>query len=112
MQRKYQDNNIFLKIINNEIPSEKIYEDNRVLCFKDINPKAPTHILLVPKSKYVSFDDFAINATDEEISYFFRIAQKIAHDMKLKSYRIVANCGEGAGQVVFHYHLHIMGYND
>lgn len=112
MQRKYQDNNIFLKIINNELPSEKIYEDEKVLCFKDINPKAPIHLLLVPKKKYISFDDFATEATDEEISYFFRTAQKIASNMKLKSYRIVANCGEGAGQVVFHYHLHIMGYEN
>lgn len=112
MQKEYDEKNVFWKILNGDIPCEKVYEDDRVLCFRDINPKAPVHVLLVPKKKYVSFDDFVSKASDEEIGYFFRTARKIAADLKIKSYRIVANCGAGAGQVVYHYHLHIMGYNE
>jgi diadenosine tetraphosphate (Ap4A) HIT family hydrolase len=112
MQRKYNGDNVFSKIIGGTLPCDKVYEDDRVLCFHDINPKSPVHILLVPKKSYVSFDDFISNSSDDDIAYFFKTARKIANDMKLKSYRIVSNCGEGAGQVVFHYHLHIMGYED
>lgn len=110
MQRKYEKNNIFYKIINKELPSNIYYEDDKVLCFYDINPKTPVHLLLVSKEEYVSFDDFIEKSNDKEIVYFFKTAQKIAKNLKLKSYRILANCGEEAGQIVFHYHLHIMGY--
>lgn len=110
MQNEYDDNNIFWKIINGEIPCNKVYEDDEVLCFHDINPKAPVHVLLVPKEKYVSFDDFVKKSGMEKVYKFFRTAAEIAQNLDLKSYRIVANCGSEAGQVVFHYHLHIMGY--
>lgn len=110
MQRKYNDDNIFLKIINGELPCKKVYEDELVLSFYDINPQAPVHVLVIPKNKYVSFNDFIKKAPDNEIIHFFKISQQIADSLNLKSYRIVANCGEDAGQVVFHYHLHIMGY--
>lgn len=110
MQNEYDDNNIFWKIINGEIPCNKVYEDDEVLCFHDINPKAPVHVLLVPKEKYVSFDDFVKKSGMEKVYKFFRMAAEIAQNLDLKSYRIVANCGSEAGQVVFHYHLHIMGY--
>lgn len=111
MQRKYEDNNIFRKIINKELPSKIYYEDEKVLCFYDINPKAPVHLLLIPKGKFVSFNDFVKNSTNEDVAYFFKTAQKIAEMLNVKSYRIVANCGEESGQIVFHFHLHIMGYN-
>lgn len=110
MQRKYNDDNVFLKILEGKIPCNKVYEDENILAFHDINPKAPIHILVIPKNKYVSFNDFVEKATDEEVLHFFKTVQKIAKDLNLKSYRIVANCGEDAGQVVFHYHLHVMGY--
>lgn len=110
MQRKYDENNIFNKIIKNEIPADKVYEDEKCLAFYDINPKAPVHILLIPKKNAVSFNDFAKDSTATEIGEFFKTAQKIAESQNLKSYRIVANCGEEAGQVVFHFHLHILGY--
>lgn len=110
MQNEYDDNNLFLKIINGEIPCNKVYEDDEFLCFHDINPKAPVHVLLVPKEKFVSFDDFVRKSSKENIYKFFIKASEIAHNLNLKSYRIVANCGAGAGQIVFHYHLHIMGY--
>ena len=110
MQRKYDNDNVFLKILEGKIPCNKVYEDESILAFHDISPKAPVHVLVIPKNKYVSFNDFMEKATDEEILHFFKTVQKIAKDLELKSYRIVANCGEEAGQVVFHYHLHIMGY--
>jgi diadenosine tetraphosphate (Ap4A) HIT family hydrolase len=110
MQRKYDESNVFLKIINKELPCDKVYEDDRVMCFHDINPKFPVHLLLVPKKRFVSFDDFAKNSSNEDVAYFFKIAQQLAEEQHLESYKIVANCGEGADQVVFHYHLHIMGY--
>ena len=111
MQRKYDENNVFFKIINGDLPCNKVSEDDKILSFHDVNPKAPVHVLVVPKNKYVSFNDFIKNASEEEITHFFKIAQQIAENLKLKSYRIMANCGEMAGQVVYHYHLHILGYN-
>jgi diadenosine tetraphosphate (Ap4A) HIT family hydrolase len=110
MQRKYDRNNIFLKIINKELPSNIHYEDDKVLCFHDIEPKAPVHLLLIPKGEFVSFNDFVEKSSDEDVAYFFKTAQNIAKQLNLKSYSITANCGADAGQVVFHYHLHIMGY--
>lgn len=110
MQRKYEKNNIFYKIINKEIPSNIYYEDENVICFHDINPKSPVHLLLLPKKEVVCFDDFVKNSTNEEVANFFKKAQEIAESLDVDGYRIVANCGEEAGQVVFHFHLHIMGY--
>jgi diadenosine tetraphosphate (Ap4A) HIT family hydrolase len=112
MQRKYNENNVFNKIIAGALPSEKVFEDEDFLAFNDIDPKAPVHILLVPKRNFISFNDFVRDADAGYIAKFFKTAQKIAEMKKLSSYRIVANCGDGAGQVVFHYHLHIMGYFD
>ncbi|MDR2077802.1 MAG: HIT domain-containing protein, partial [Rickettsiales bacterium] len=100
MQRKYDDDNVFWKIIKGEISCEKVYEDEEVLCFHDINPKSPVHILLVPKKQFVCFDDFIEGSSDEEIAYFFKTARKIANSLGCRSYRIVTNCGEGAEQVV------------
>ncbi|MDD2839924.1 MAG: histidine triad nucleotide-binding protein [Rickettsiales bacterium] len=112
MQKKYDENNIFQKIIRKELPSTIIYEDDKILAFNDINPKAPVHILVVPKKNYISFDDFAEQASNNEISYFFKKVQEIAKNQGLsdKSYRIVGNCGEEAGQIVHHFHIHILGY--
>ncbi|MDR2760825.1 MAG: HIT domain-containing protein [Rickettsiales bacterium] len=112
MQRKYDKNNIFRKIIDGLLPAEKVYEDEDFLAFNDVNPKAPTHILLLPKRNFISFDDFAKESGGERIARFFKIAQWIAEEKKLSSYRIAANCGEGMGQEVFHFHLHIMGHGE
>ena len=110
MQKKYNKDNIFYKIINGSIPCDKIYEDKNVLGFYDINPKAPVHVLVIPKGEYVDFDDFVENSDMGEVENFFKTVKKIANKLQLKSYRIVSNCGEEAGQVVFHFHVHIMGY--
>lgn len=106
----YDKNNVFAKIIRGEIPSNKVYEDDKVLAFYDLEPQADVHVLLIPKKDCVSFDDFVRNSSDEEISYFFKKAKDIAESLGVKNYKIVANTGEKAGQVVFHYHLHILGY--
>lgn len=113
MQKKYDSNNIFCKIINKELPAKIIYEDDKILAFNDISPKAPIHILIVPKGEFISFDDFVEKSTNEDVAIFFKTVQKIAKDNGLSntSYRIVGNCGEKAGQVVPHFHIHLMGYN-
>lgn len=106
----YDENNVFAKIIRGEIPSDKVYEDDKVLAFHDLDPKADVHILLIPKKKCVSFDEFVKISSDEEIAYFFKKAKDIVEMQNVTHYRIVSNIGEKAGQVVFHYHLHVMGY--
>ena len=107
----YDNNNIFAKILRDEIPCKKIYENKHALAFHDINPQAKTHILVIPKGKYISFADFSKNASRVEIEYFFKAVGKIAEDEGLieKGYRILANHGVNAGQEVPHFHIHIFG---
>ena len=110
----YDDSNIFAKIIRGEIPCDKVYEDDHVLAFRDINPQTPTHILVVPKGAYVSFADFSQKASPEEIAAFVRATGKIASDAGLDDpgYRILANHGADAHQEVPHFHLHLFGGKD
>jgi diadenosine tetraphosphate (Ap4A) HIT family hydrolase len=105
----YDDTNIFARILRGEIPSSKVYEDDHVLAFNDINPLSPTHILVIPKGAYVSWDDFSAKASDEEIGAFVRAVGKIARDAGLvtSGYRLLANAGLNAGQEVPHLHVHI-----
>jgi len=105
----YDESNIFAKILRGEIPCDKVYEDAHALAFRDINPQAPTHVLVIPKGAYVSFDDFSRDASDEEIAGFFRAAGKIARDLGAvdPGYRILANNGPDAHQEVPHFHLHV-----
>ena len=105
----YDHDNIFAKIIRGEIPCDKVYEDEHVLAFHDINPQTPVHILVVPKGAYVSFDDFAEKASADEIAAFVRAAGQIARDKGLVApgYRVLANNGPDANQEVPHLHLHI-----
>jgi len=107
----YDTNNIFARILRGEIPCKKIYEDAHVLAFHDINPQAPTHVLVIPKGAYVSFDDFSANAPDAEIAAFVRAAGQIARDLGVaeSGYRILANHGVDAHQEVPHFHVHIFG---
>ena len=110
----YDDSNIFARIIRGEIPCDKVYEDDHVLAFRDINPQTPTHILVVPKGPYVSFVDFSSQASPEEIAAFVRAAGRIAAEAGLDEpgYRILANHGADAHQEVPHFHLHIFGGKD
>ena len=110
----YDDQNIFAKILRGEIPCDRVYEDDHVLAFNDINPQTPTHVLVVPKGPYVSSDDFAEKASDQEIAGFFRAVGQIARDLGAvgPGYRILANHGPDAHQEVPHFHLHLFGGKD
>ncbi len=105
----YDDNNIFARILRGEIPSRKVHEDEWALAFHDINPQAPTHILVIPKGRYCSFADFSASASPEEIAGFIRAVGKIAGDLGLEApgYRILANMGDHGGQEVPHFHVHL-----
>ncbi len=105
----YDPDNIFAKILRGEIPCDKVYEDDHVLAFNDINPQTPKHILVIPKGAYVSFDDFSEQGSEAEIAAFMRAAGKIARDAGMieSGYRILANTGRDAHQDVPHFHLHI-----
>ena len=103
------ENCIFCKIINGEIPSNKVYEDDEILAFKDINPQMPVHILIVPKKHFKSIMD--ISKEDELlIGKIFTVIQKIAKELGIDNdgFRIISNCGENAGQTVKHLHFHIL----
>jgi len=105
----YDDNNIFARILRGEIPCMKVYEDAHALAFHDINPQAPTHVLVIPKGKYCSFADFSVQASEAEIAGFIRAVGKVARDLGLEApgYRLLANMGEHAGQEVPHFHIHL-----
>lgn len=105
----YDDSNVFARILRGELPSNKVYEDEHVLAFHDINPLAPTHVLVIPKGPYVSWDDFSQEASDAEIAAFVRAAGRIAREAGLVEggYRLLANTGVNSGQEVAHLHLHI-----
>ena len=105
----YDDQNIFAKILRDEIPSKRVYEDEWAIAFHDINPQAPTHILVIPRGAYVSWDDFSTRAPDAEIAGFVRAVGKVARDAGLVApgYRLLANTGQHSGQEVPHLHVHL-----
>ena len=107
----YDPNNIFAKILRGEIPCKKVYEDDFALAFSDIKPKAPVHILVIPKGPYENAGDFAARAKDAEIVGFERALGKVIAEAKVagKGYRLIANAGLHGGQEVPHYHVHILG---
>jgi histidine triad (HIT) family protein len=107
----YDPNNIFARILRGEIPSKKVYEDEHVLAFYDINPLAKLHVLVIPKGAYVSMADFSARASDAEITGLVRAVGKVAHDLGLEEsgYRILANHGPNSHQEVPHLHIHIFG---
>ena len=102
--RPYDENNIFARILRGELPCRKVYEDDHVLAFHDINPMAPTHILVIPKGAYVSWDDFSERGSEAEIAAFVRALGRIARDEGLVApgYRLLANVGMNSGQEVPH----------
>jgi len=105
----YDESNIFARILRGEIPNKTVYEDEHVLAFHDIAPQAPTHILVIPKGAYVSWDDFSAKASEAEIAGFVRAVGRIAREAGLvePGYRLLANTGQHAGQEVPHFHVHI-----
>lgn len=108
---KYDPDNIFAKILRGEIPCKKVFEDDMVLAFHDIAPKAPVHVLVIPKGPYISFADFSQRASDKEIVAFNRAVGDIARkfDLDAPGYRLIGNIGENAGQEVPHFHVHLLG---
>ena len=101
---------LFCSIIKGDIPSTKVYEDETVYAFKDINPMAPVHVLIVPKQHLSSIND----VTEENsavIAHIYEVAAKLAKELGISEsgYRVVSNCGADAGQTVFHLHFHILG---
>jgi histidine triad (HIT) family protein len=109
--RPYDDRNIFAKILRGEIPCDKVHEDEHALAFRDINPQAPTHVLVIPKGAYVSWDDFSSRASEAEIAGFVRAVGTVARDLGLvePGYRLLANVGADGGQEVPHLHVHLFG---
>lgn len=107
----YDPNNIFAKILRGEIPNKTVYEDEWALAFHDINPQAPVHVLVIPKGPYVSWDDFSVRASGDEIAGFIRAVGQVARDLGLvePGYRLLANIGQHGHQEVPHLHVHIFG---
>ena len=107
----YDPDNIFAKILRGEIPCKKVYEDDHALAFHDVSPQAPTHILVIPKGAYVSWDDFSARASEAEIAGFIRAVGHVAREQGLvdPGYRVLANVGRDGGQEVPHLHVHLFG---
>ena len=113
----YDPNNIFARILRGEIPNKTVLETEHTLAFHDIMPKAPVHVLVIPKGAYVSYDDFAANASEAEIVDFTRAVARITSDLGLglergQGYRAITNAGAHGVQEVPHFHLHILGGRD
>ena len=99
---------LFCQIINKEIPSTIVYEDDQVIAFNDINPHADVHILIVPKKHIDSIME--LKEADEALAgYLLRVAHKIAQEKGLKGYKLQFNVGKEGGQIIFHLHLHLLG---
>jgi len=105
----YDDTNIFARILCAEISCDRVFEDEHALAFRDIAPQSPTHILVIPKGAYVSWDDFSARASDEEIAGFIRAVGHVARAAGLvqSGYRLLANTGRDAHQEVPHLHVHV-----
>ena len=108
------DSNIFAKILRGEIPCNKIYEDEFVLSFHDINPQKKIHALVIPKGKYIDLDDFSLNASSEEMVGLIKGINKVAKKLGIstevgKGYRALANISDDGGQEVPHLHFHLFG---
>ena len=107
----YDDTNIFARILRGEIPNKTVVETEHTLAFHDIHPQAPVHVLVIPKGAYVTYDDFATNASDAEIADFTRTLGKLCADLGVTEagYRLITNAGTEGGQEVPHMHVHIVG---
>ena len=105
----YDDDNIFAKILRQEIPSKKVFENKYVYAFEDINPQAPIHILVIPKKSFCSFEDFSKKADSKFICEFIKSIYLIAEKLELKEgYRLITNIGKHGGQEVPHFHFHLL----
>ena len=111
----YDKNNIFARILRGEIPCKKIYENEYILSFYDINPQKKVHALVVPKGEYIDLDDFSSRASEKEISELIKVISFVAKKLGIslsdngKGYRSLVNIGENGGQEVPHLHFHLFG---
>jgi len=111
----YDDSNIFARILRGEIPNDTVAENEHALAFRDIRPQAPVHVLVIPKGRYVSYDDFAANASEAEIVGFHRLVAQVARSEGLsladgsQGFRAITNTGPHGVQEVPHFHLHLLG---
>ena len=111
MDNKYDKMNIFSKILRSEIDCQKVLENDHALAFLDINPQAPIHILIIPKSEYIDFHDFTENGSTQEIKYFWKLVNDVINS-KITSdagFRIITNSGKDGNQDVPHFHVHLLG---
>ena len=108
---RYDKGNIFAKILRGEVPCKKVHETDHALAFHDVNPQAPTHVLVIPKGRYMSMDDFSQNASDNEVVDFVRVVGAVARKLGVADdgYRILANHGSDANQEIPHFHVHVFG---
>ena len=111
---KYDDNNVFAKILRGKIPCNKIYENDFVLSFHDINPQKKIHALVIPKGKYIDLDDFCVNASSQEMVELFKginiVAKKLGISTEVgQGYRVLSNISHHGGQEVPHLHFHLFG---
>jgi len=115
MAYAYDDQNIFAKILRGEIPNRTVLETEHSLAFHDLYPKAPVHVLVIPKGPYVNADHFGADATDAELSDFARAVAKVTRELGVaesaggEGFRVISNAGAHGVQEVPHYHVHVMG---
>ena len=107
----YDENNIFANIINKKLSTDIILESDYTIAFNDIAPQAPIHILIIPKGKYIKYDDFLNRASKEEIYDFFVLINRLVkkNNLELTGYRLITNAGENGNQEVPHLHFHLLG---
>ena len=106
----YNDDNIFAKILDKKLLTKIIIENEYAIAFNDIAPQAPIHILIIPKGKYIKYDEFLDNASKEEIYHFFMLINQLVKNYNLKDtgYRLITNAGKNANQEVPHLHFHLL----
>lgn len=110
----YDEKNVFARILRGEIPCDQVYEDDWALAFRDINPQTATHVLVIPKGPFASFDDFCSQATEEQIAGFVRAVGAVARKLGVveSGYRLLSNHGPDAHQEVPHFHIHLFAGQD
>ena len=111
MNKSYDENNIFAKILRSKIPCNKILENKYALAFYDINPQAPIHVLVIPKNPYINFYDFTKNASINEVNFFWKLVNDVIDHLKFenKGFRLITNSGDDGNQDVPHFHVHLLG---
>ena len=108
----YDTNNIFAQILRKEVPCDVVYEDDKVLFFKDTNPQARIHILGIPKIEVIDFNDFVLRADKDMLQYFFFKIRMVIVDVGIEQtgFKVITNSGEDGGQVVPHFHIHMTDF--